>query len=169
MSLKLDEVQRLLMHGGDIADIVDDLKNGKRQAKQKLKLFVYLHYINKPMYDALISRYYKMYLLRKPGERKNATPTIAKDRLNNILSDLMNGKNQAKERFYEYIIEETKRTGCHFEEWVFSVYGVEPPEGYYKVAQEYFPHNKKELSNKAKGFLLLGAIILILICTYIFR
>lgn len=69
MSLKYDEVKYLLLHK-DIADAVEDLKNGKKHSKRNLYKYVYLRRIDERMYKELLKRFYKVNVRKKKAKKE---------------------------------------------------------------------------------------------------
>ena len=59
MSLKYDRIEYLLLDK-DIADAVEDLKNGKRKSKSNLYKFVVFRRMSKEDYKEIVERYYKV-------------------------------------------------------------------------------------------------------------
>jgi hypothetical protein len=67
MSLKYDRVEYLIRQI-DIADAVEDLKNGKRNAKRNLYKFVYFRRMSKHDYKEIVKRYNKVNIRKKKHE-----------------------------------------------------------------------------------------------------
>lgn len=112
-----------------------------------------------------------MSLKQGPG-----TPTKDPVKLE-ILEDLRNNKPGAKERLYEYLIEDTKRTGTLYTPSYFKSLGIEEPQAYRDAVDEYikqksieYAEKKKiEKANKIKRLLLIGIIILAIVFAYLFN
>lgn len=93
-----------------------------------------------------------------------------------ILEDLRNDKPGAKERFCEYLIEDTKRTGTVYSRTCFTSLGIEEPQAYRDAVDEYIKQKsieyaeeqKAKKSRRNKLLLVIGLIIISLICAYIF-
>ena len=67
MSLKYDRVE-YLSHQPDIAEAVEDLKNGKRNAKRNLYKFVYFRRMSKRDYKEIVKRYNKVNIHKNKQE-----------------------------------------------------------------------------------------------------
>ena len=67
-----------------------------------------------------------------------------------ILDDLKNEKNGAKERLYKYIIDETKRTGVVYSHWFFEGLGIEEPQEYRDAVDEYYKQKAVEYAEQKK-------------------
>lgn len=79
---------------------------------------------------------------------KEETGTTVDNVLCKILEDLESGKIGAKERLYKYVTEETKRTGVVYSELFFENLGIEQPEGYRAVVNEYYKQKNREWAEK---------------------
>lgn len=93
-----------------------------------------------------------------------------------ILEDLRNNKPGAKERLYEYLIEDTKRTGTLYTPSYFKSLGIEESQAYRDAVDEYLKQKAIEYAEEQKAkkarrnklLLVVGLIIIGLICAYIF-
>lgn len=75
MSLKYDRVEYLSSQL-DIADAIEDLKNGKRHAKRNLYKFVYYRRMNKQDYKEIVKRYNRSNIPKKIICLRNFTAII---------------------------------------------------------------------------------------------
>lgn len=82
---------------------------------------------------------------------KEETGTTVDNVLCKILEDLESGKIGAKERLYKYVTEETKRTGVVYSELFFENLGIEQPEGYRAVVDEYYKQKNREWAEKKRA------------------
>ena len=71
--------------------------------------------------------------------------------LHKILDDLAEGKDGAKERLYEYVIADTKRTGLVYSHWFFESLGIEQPESYRAAVDEYYKQKAIEYAEQKKA------------------